>query len=122
MSFEIQGKLHRKYDTEEKSAKFSKREFVLETEKNSYKNYIKIQLKNERCNLLDAYNEGQDLKVSFDLEGREWEGKYFTNITAWKIENAGGASVGGVELSGFPENPFPEDFANNQDETEILPF
>ena len=89
MSFEIEGKLHRKYETENKTATFQAREFVLETNSNNYMQYVKFQLTQDRCGLIDNYSEGDRMKVHFDLRGREWNDKYFTNLNAWKIEKAG---------------------------------
>jgi hypothetical protein len=96
MSFEIVGKLLRKYPTESKSDKFQAREFVIEINSGNsqYPEFIKFQLTQERCGLLDSYNEGTDIKVHFDLRGREWQGKYFTNLNCWRIE-AGSSTEGG---------------------------
>ncbi len=85
MSFEIEGRLHKKYDTESKTATFQAREFVIEIDGN-YPQFIKFQLVQDRCRLLDSHNEGEIIKVYFDLRGREWQGRYFTNLNAWKIE------------------------------------
>ena len=86
MSFEITGRLHKKYDTESKTASFQAREFVILID-GTYPNYIKFQLTQDRCSLMDDYNEGDEIKVHFDLRGREWQGKYFTNLNAWRIES-----------------------------------
>ena len=91
MSFEIQGILHKKYDTESKTATFQTRELVITTEEN-YPQYIKFQLTQERCAALDAYQEGEKIKVYFDLKGREWQGKYLTNLNAWKLEKVSGTN------------------------------
>ena len=86
MSFEIEGRLHRKFETESKTATFQTREFVLEVNSNNYLQYIKFQLTQDRCQILDPFPEGLTVKVHFDLRGREWNGKYFTNLNAWKME------------------------------------
>ena len=98
MAFELTGKLIEKFDTQEISEKFKKREFVIEFQDNpnlSFSESIKFQLTQDRCNLMDSYQVGQDLKVSFNLRGRRWEkdGKvsYFTNLEAWRIELASAA-------------------------------
>ncbi|RMD72725.1 MAG: DUF3127 domain-containing protein [Bacteroidetes bacterium] len=88
MSFEIVGKLYKKFDTEVKSERFQAREFVLLVEDGPYPQYVKFQLTQERCNLIDQYEEGDLIKVHFDLRGREWQGKFFTNLNAWRIESA----------------------------------
>ena len=38
--------------------------------------------------MLDNVKEGQKVTVSFDISGREWNGRYFVNLNAWKIEPA----------------------------------
>ena len=86
MSFEITGRLHKKFDTENKTDSFQAREFVIVVDNSGYTNYIKFQLVQDKCGLIDTYEEGQDIKVHFDLRGREWNEKYFTNLNAWRIE------------------------------------
>lgn len=87
MSFEIEGVLHKKFETESKSATFQAREFVIQTD-GQYPQYIKFQLTQDKCALIDSHQEGNKIKVHFDLRGREWNEKYFTNLNAWKVEAA----------------------------------
>ena len=84
MSFEIEGKLHKKFDTENKTDTFQTREFVIETE-GTYPQFVKFQLTQDRCGIVENFNESDKVKVYFDLRGREWNEKYFTNLNAWKI-------------------------------------
>lgn len=86
MAFELEGKLHKKYDTENKTDSFQAREFVVEIQDGNYPQFIKFQLTQDRCALLDDYNEGEPIKVHFNLRGREWNGRYFTNLNAWRLE------------------------------------
>lgn len=88
MAFDVEGKLHKKFDTEQKTDSFRAREFVIEIASGQYPQMIKFQLTQDKCDLLDAYNEGDDLSVHFDLRGREWNGKYFTNLNAWRVDSA----------------------------------
>lgn len=92
-SFEIEGKLLRKFDTENKSQSFQAREFVIEVPDGNYPQYVKFQLTQDRCAAIDAHKEGETIKVHFDLRGREWQGKYFTNLNAWRIEKATGTTA-----------------------------
>jgi len=92
MSFEISGRLVRKYEVESKTASFQTREFVIVTSE-TYPQYIKFQLAQERVSLIEPYNENDEIKVHFDLRGREWQGKYFTNLNAWKIESLAAPST-----------------------------
>ena len=71
--------------------------FVLELAEeingNVYTNYAKMQLVQNKCEILDRFNEGDAVKVSFNIKGNKWEkdGKvnFITNLDAWRIENAG---------------------------------
>ena len=122
MSFEIQGKLHKKFDTENKTDTFQAREFVIEIQDGNYPQMIKFQLVQDRCSLVDNFNEGEEIKVQFDLRGREWNGRYFTNLNAWRVE--------GVTQNAAPpaaDNQGGGDFPSASDEPQIeysddLPF
>lgn len=90
MAFEIEGKLIKKFDIESKTSSFQAREFVIEVPdaNSNYTQFVKFQLVQDRCALIDSMNEGEQIKVHFDLRGREWQGKYFTNLNAWKVDKA----------------------------------
>ena len=121
MSYEIEGKLHKKFDTENKNETFQAREFVLEIMDGNYPQYIKFQLTQDRCALVDPYQEGEQMKVHFDLRGREWQGRFFTNLNAWRVEKAGEHPPAAVSSEdGFPtagDEPPQGDFG-----TDDLPF
>ncbi|MCB0650608.1 MAG: DUF3127 domain-containing protein [Saprospiraceae bacterium] len=106
MSFEVEGRLHRKFDTENKTESFQAREFVIEIDGGGYPQFIKFQLVQDRCALVDQYEVGDTIKVHFDLRGREWNEKYFTNLNAWRIENAAAAQAAATpppsDASAFP--------------------
>ncbi len=97
--FEITGKIHSIGDTTEYGQNgFTKREFVLlmtgENENPSFPNYIALELIKDRCALLDSYNVGEEIKVSFNLSGRLWQAqgkpeRCFTSLQAWKIDRLG---------------------------------
>ena len=97
MGYKAEGKLEKIFDTEQKSASFQAREFVIEVADGQYPQMVKFQLVQDKCALVDDYSEGDSIEVEFDLRGREWNGKYFTNLQAWRISRAG---EGGGESGG----------------------
>lgn len=97
MSFEIVGKMYKKFAAESKSPTFQAREFVIEVMDGNYPQMVKFQLLQERCQLLDTYNEGEEVKVHFDLRGREWQGKFFTTLNCWRLEKPDGTSAQPVQ-------------------------
>jgi len=92
MNFDITAKLEAIFDTQQISEKFKKREFVLEVQSGMYPEYIKMQLTQERCQLIDVFEVGEIVRVCFNLRGRPYEKAgektYFTNLEAWRIEAA----------------------------------
>ncbi len=106
MSFEVVGKLYRVFDTEKKTETFQARDFVIEIEDGNYPQHIKFQLVQDRCNLIDNFTEGDAVKVHFDLRGREWKDKFFTNLNAWRIESAD-SNGKSAPTTGPTDQPFP---------------
>jgi hypothetical protein len=115
MTFETEGTLHKKFDIESKSSSFQTREFVITTE-GTYPQFVKFQLTQDKCSIIDTFQEGEKVKVSFDLRGREWQGKYFTNLNAWRVEKAA-AQIQGIHDSSSPPPPAPPVFDQNSDFT-----
>ena len=111
MALELNGKLVKKFDEQKISDKFKKREFVIETSENKFTEQIKFELVQDRTDLIDPYQIGDDLKVTFNLKGREWQGKYFVNVQAWRIEKAGEGAGNQAQGSpeGYPPPPPPEE-------------
>jgi single-strand DNA-binding protein len=126
MSFEVEGKLIKKYETESKSEKFQAREFVLEVASGNYPEFVKFQLTQDRCSLIDAFSEGEQMKVHFDLRGREWQGKYFTNLNAWRVEKVSqGTADAPAAASGdgsFPSASDEPSFSSAASSDDDLPF
>lgn len=98
MSFEVEGKLHKVFETEQKTESFRTREFILEIEQGAYPQLVKFQLVQDRTDIIDPYQEGDKIRVYFDLRGREWNGKYFTNLSAWRLEAAEETAPGQASL------------------------
>jgi hypothetical protein len=129
---EVTGTLKAKFDTQKVSDRFQKREFVLTTEANTpYPQHVSFQVTQDKCSMLDQYNPGDELRVQFNLRGREWNGpqgiKYFNTLEAWRIEKVQGQnnnssqsqsnhSSGSTAGSGSPV------FTGNADDNDDLPF
>jgi len=69
---------------------WKKQEYVLETQDN-YPRKVKFDFFGDRA---DQYrlNVGDDVVVSFDLESREFNGRWYTDVRAWKSESAAAAA------------------------------
>jgi len=62
----------------------------------------------------------ETVNVSFDIESREYNGRWYTSIRAWKIDK-NGASAGPVAVSGNPVTTF-DSAPSGADEGTGLPF
>ena len=95
MAYKAEGKLHKIFPTEQKTEKFSAREFVIELVEGKFPEFIKFQLTQDKCALMDDFSEGDEIVVDFDLRGREWNERYFTNLNAWRVAKSDGSSGSG---------------------------
>ena len=84
---------------------FNKREFVITDGAEKYPQDIKFECVKENVELVNKLNKGDRVKVTFDIRGREWQGKYFVNLAAWKIEKL-------EEIAGDDSEPPPFDPAD----------
>ena len=90
-TMDITGILKVKEEAQQVSDKFRKREFVLTDNSSQYPQHISFQLTQDKCGLIDNYAVGSEIKVHFNLRGREWtspkgEVKYFNTLEAWRVE------------------------------------
>lgn len=126
MAFEITGKIIEVLPVNQVSDKFKKREFVIEKKDTGgsavFIDYIKFQLVQDKCDLINESFLNEEVKIWFNLKGNKWErdGKinYFTNLDAWKIEKV---SESGRNQSIQPQSPL-EDMPPEIDELSDLPF
>lgn len=126
MAFEITGKVIEISPVNQVSDKFRKREFVIEKKESGgsglFIDYIKFQLVQDKCDLINESFLNEEIKVFFNLKGNRWErdGKvsYFTNLDAWKIERASFSAPD----QNLPPRNFQEDIPTEVDDLSDLPF
>ena|ERR1035437_1145382 len=122
---DITGILKVKNEAQQVSEKFKKREFVITDNSSQYPQHISFQLTPDKCSLLDNYKVGAEIRVHFNLRGREWtspqgEIKYFNSLEAWRIESGTGASSGNASSANKTET-VPETLTTAT-EGDDLPF
>ena len=126
MAFEITGRVIDVFPVNQVSDKFKKREFVIEKKDTGgaavFIDYIKFQLVQDKCDLINESFLNEEVKIWFNLKGNKWErdGKvnYFTNLDAWKIEKT---TEQGRDQNAQP-NTALEDAPPEIDELSDLPF
>jgi len=127
----VKGKILEIFETQNISNTFKKREFVLEYVENpQYPEYLKFEMIQDKCSLLDGLNVGDEVNVYFNLKGRKWTDpkgvdKYFNSLQAWKFETESAASEGAAPPppaadQGVDQMEEPGWIAENEDDD--LPF
>jgi hypothetical protein len=91
--FELTGNIIEIFPAQTFGKGFRKREFVVEVG-DKYPQKIIFQLVQEKCNIIDAHSVGDEVVVSFNVNGRDWTDKmgtvkYFNSLEAWKITGTG---------------------------------
>jgi len=126
MAFEITGRIIDVQPVNQVSDKFRKREFVIEKKESGgtavFVDYIKFQLVQDKCDLINESFLNEEVKIWFNLKGNRWEKEgrvnYFTNLDAWKIEKLSSQ----VHDQNVPPNKALEDIPPDNEELSDLPF
>ena len=123
---EITGKIISKLDLQSGTSKagnqWKKKEQELETQ-DAYPRKVHFDFFGERA---DQYNLniGDVIKLSFDIESREYQGRWYTSIRGWKAEPAdAAAATAPVQQVAAAAPGMPEpDFSASNDQGDHLPF
>ena len=136
MALSVKGKIEQILKPESGTSKagkeWSKQEFVIETD-DQYPKKVCFTLFGDKVNLVDGLAAGQEVEVSFNVESREYNGRWYTDVRAWKVERPGAANSGGgapqqgsegegpFANTGQMEDPFASG-ASASDGADDLPF
>ncbi|MGB0793066.1 MAG: DUF3127 domain-containing protein [Opitutales bacterium] len=101
MSYQLSGTVKEIFEEQTFASGFNKRAFVVTTEAEKFPQDVQFECLKDKVELVRQLNKGDKVTVSFDINGREWNGKYFVNLAAWKIESAAGAAASSDEPPPF---------------------
>ncbi|WP_179333714.1 DUF3127 domain-containing protein [Winogradskyella costae] len=124
---EVQGRIKMVGETQTFGSNgFRKREVVVTTEE-QYPQHIMVEFVQDKCDLLNSYKEGQQVKININLRGREWvnpqgETKYFNSIQGWRIEAVQAQAAGGDMPPVPPTEAFEPVSDLNEGDNDDLPF
>jgi len=115
VAYELTGKIKLIQDPRTFDSGFTKREMVVIVEDGKYPQEINLEFVQDKVALIESLQPGQEVTVTFDIRGREYNGRYFNNLQGWKVEVLG-------DRAGTPDEnppfPTPSDF----DDEDIPPF
>lgn len=102
-----------------KNGPWSKQDFIVETP-GDYPKKVCCTMWGDKANVLQNLSAGQQVKVSFDVESREYNGRWYTDVKAWKVEapqSGGGSAPHQGEVPPIEDSDIPFD-----DDDSGLPF
>ena len=124
---EVQGSIKVIGEVQEISATFKKRELVVSTDE-QYPQTLSIEFIQDKTDLLNKFEIGQNVKVGINLRGREWENpqtkeiKYFNSIQGWRIDLLENSNSDD-ELPPLDNlSPFEPASETNDEDLDDLPF
>ena len=102
--------------------KFSKREFIIETD-DQYNPFVKFELTQDRCGLIESYEVGTEITVHYDVKGskalytnKNGQKDCFVALQAWKLEGSAPKGASGkpmTKVADLPKNDLPYDDSEN---------
>lgn len=108
--YEMTGLVHKLGTTQTFSSGFTKRDLVLTDdigEEPKYPRFVPFSFKKKNAERLNGICEGQRVKVLFVVDGREWNGRYFADLTGLKVTVLGATDTDNVMVP-EPAAPTPE--------------
>ena len=119
MSMEIKGKVIQLLPTatgQGKKGQWKKQEFILETP-SQYPKKVCLSIWGDK---IEQFNitVGDNVNVTVDLESREYNGRWYTEARAWKLEKSGSSSPMTNDMP-VGDEPFSDSQGSASDD---LPF
>ncbi len=127
MNYEISGRVTEVYPVVRINERFRKREFVIEHKEISsgqtFVDFIKFQLTQDKCDIIDESWLRQEVVVRFSIKGNRWEKNgtvnYITSLNAFALSRSGPVNEDGQQ--NIP-GPSLEDVPPPNEEFGDLPF
>jgi hypothetical protein len=127
MEYQITGKVAEVYQVVRVNERFRKREFVIEHKESGsgqpYVDYIKFQLTQDKCEIIDESWLRQEVTVTFNIKGNRWEKNglvnYITNLNAVTVTRGIAVAENGQQAI---RNVKLEDAPSESPELDDLPF
>ena len=111
MALEIEGRIARKLNVQTGTSSrgaWSKQEFVIEYQEGNFPTQLCMNVwGDDKVRELDKYQVGDKVKISFNLSSREYNGRWYTDVRAWRIEPAGSVAPQPQQSYDMPAAPAP---------------
>jgi hypothetical protein len=99
-----------------------KQEFIVETSNDRFPRKICFSLWGEKTSALKDLKPGMPVKVYFNLESREYQGRWYTEARAWQISPASQPAASSAPAAATPPSAVPSPADEFPSESDDLPF
>ena len=124
MAMELEGRIARKLNVQTGTSargNWAKQEFIFEYQEGNFPSQVCMNVWGEdKVKELDRFQVGDKVKVSFNLSSREYNGRWYTDVRAWRIETVGAPAAAPVPADD-PYASMPESYSAPLSEDD-LPF
>ena len=107
---ELEGRIARKLNVQTGTSArgtWAKQEFIFEYQEGNFPAQVCMNVwGDDKVKELDKYQVGDKVKISFNLSSREYNGRWYTDVRAWRIEPVGVSSAA-VQQGGYDSAPLP---------------
>ncbi|WP_028979971.1 DUF3127 domain-containing protein [Sporocytophaga myxococcoides] len=83
-----------------KNGNWVKQEFVIETTNEQYPKKVCCSAWGDKAGIVKNLKSGDEVKVGINIESREYNERWYTDVRAWKIDTVGGGGQSSDEPSG----------------------
>ena len=87
MRYELTGKIKVIQEPQTFASGFTKKCLVVLDDSGKFEQEIVFEFLQDKVSLLDNLSEGMEVKVSFDVRGREHQGKWYNSLVGWRIDS-----------------------------------
>lgn len=142
MALEIEGRIVSKLNVQSGTSArgaWEKQEFIVELQEGNFPSNVCMNVWGaDKVRDLEKYQVGDRVKIAFNLSSREYNGRWYTDVRAWRIEPAGtvdaagngadahsqydAANAGRTYSRGAAPMPTAEDMPAELDSDDDLPF
>ncbi len=123
MSFKVKGKVHSILPEQKGTSargEWKKQDFVVETTDDQFPRKICFTLFNDKTSSLEKIEPNMEVEVSFSIESREYNQKWFTNVNAFRIEKVTSENPQAITPPPYAEIDIPP--LDSKDADDDLPF
>lgn len=125
MALEITGKVIQILPLETgegKNGQWKKQFFILEYMDGNYPKKLSVSVWGDKTESIRNLQPGANVKVSFNVDSREYNGRWYTDVRAWKIETGGAGSAPSNDAPAFDEPAMSDSNGFNGAPDNDLPF